>query len=136
VVGKHPEKLALCEKWQIKHRLLDEITPRADQDVVVDCTGSAAGLSLACGLVRPRGKIVLKTTVADQKNVDLAPIVINEIELIGSRCGPFPEALNLLAGGEVDVLSLISRRMPLSSGVEALRLAGQSDVIKVLLELD
>jgi len=136
VVGKHPEKLAKCEKWGVKHRLLEDIIPRADQDVVVDCTGSGDGLALAMKLVRPRGKIMLKTTVADQAGVDLSPIVIHEIELIGSRCGPFPDALALLADGSVDVIGLISRRVRLADGVEGFRLARQSDVIKVLIEFD
>lgn len=134
VVGKHPDKLALCEKWAVKHRLLDELSPRADQDIVVDATGSADGLRLAMQLVRPRGQIVLKTTVADQAGVDLSPLVINEVQLIGSRCGPFTEALDLLNAGSVDVLSLISRRLPLDRPEEAFTAARQADVVKVLLE--
>jgi threonine dehydrogenase-like Zn-dependent dehydrogenase len=137
VVGKHPEKLALCEKWGVKHRLLDEVGLRNDQDIVIDCTGSASGLKYAMQMVRPKGKIVLKTTVAPQSGqpmVDLAPLVIHEIEVIGSRCGPFPEALAALVDQKVDVLSLISRRCKLSDGVEAMKLARQPGVIKVLLE--
>lgn len=136
-VGKHPEKLALCEKWNVKHRLLTDVGLRGDQDIVIDCTGSASGLDVAMKMVRPRGTIVMKTTVSQasqQKPIDLSPLVIHEIKLVGSRCGPFPEALSALAVGKVDVLSLISRRVKLSAGVEALRLAKQSDVIKVLLE--
>ena len=135
VVGKHPEKLALCEKWGVKHRLLDDVGLRADQDVVVDCTGSPEGLTVAMQMVRPRGRLVMKTTVAPGgPPVDLSPIVINEIQLIGSRCGPFPDALAALVAEQVDVVSLISRRMKLSEGVEALKVARQKDVIKVLLE--
>jgi len=134
VIGKHPEKLARCEKWAIKHRLLEDLVPRADQDIVVDCTASASGLDLAMKLVRPRGRIVLKTTVADQSDVDLSPIVVNEIQVIGSRCGPFDEALAMLTEGQVDVLSLISRRLRLDNAVDALKLVQRNDVIKVLLE--
>ncbi len=137
VVGKHSAKLALCEKWGVKHRLLSEVGLRADQDIVVDCTGRAEGLQVALKMVRPRGKIVMKTTVAhrpDNPLMDLSPLVIHEIQLIGSRCGPFPEALNALATGKVDVISLISRRMKLADGVEALRTAARKDVVKVLLE--
>ena len=134
-VGKHPEKLMLCEKWSVKHRLLDEVGLRADQDIVVDCTGSPQGLATAMQMVRPRGKIVIKTTVApDQGTIDLSPLVINEIEVIGSRCGPFGEAIAALTDEKVDVLSLISRRMKLDDGIEALRVSNQPDVIKVLLE--
>jgi threonine dehydrogenase-like Zn-dependent dehydrogenase len=138
-VGKHPEKLALCERWGVKHRLLDDVGLRADQDIVVDCTGSASGLTTAMGMVRPRGKIVLKTTVAPAGSsssaaVDLSPLVINEIELIGSRCGPFPEALEAMAAEKVDVVSLISRRMKLADGIDALKAAKSKGTIKVLLE--
>ena len=140
-VGKHSEKLALCEKWGVKHRLVGDVGLRADQDIVVDCTGSPDGLVTAMQMVRPRGKIVLKTTVSPKAlkesqgpAVDLSPLVINEIQLIGSRCGPMAEALAALADGRVDVLSLISRRMKLSDGVDALRTATHSDVIKVLIE--
>lgn len=135
-VGKNSEKLTLCEKWGVKHRLLEDVGLRGDQDIVVDCTGSASGLETAMKMVRPRGKIVLKTTIAPgQGQVDLAPLVINEIQVIGSRCGPFPDALAALAAGQVDVLSLISRRAKLADGVEAMRTATRSDVIKVLMEL-
>ncbi|MBI1336061.1 MAG: alcohol dehydrogenase catalytic domain-containing protein [Phycisphaera sp.] len=138
-VGKHPEKLALCEKWGVKHRLLDDVGLRQDQDIVVDCTGSADGLRVAMQMVRPRGKIVLKTTVApapgsQSHGVDLSPLVIHEIQVIGSRCGPFDEALRAMSVGKIDVLSLISRRMKLAEGVEALKTANQPGVIKVLLE--
>lgn len=136
-VGKHADKLALCEKWGVKHRLLDDVGRRSDQDIVVDCTGSADGFTTAMQMVRPRGKIVLKTTVAPDpanKPVDLSPLVIHEIQVIGSRCGPFPEALAALSAQKVDVLSLISRRAKLADGVDAMRAAAQKDVIKVLLE--
>ncbi len=136
-VGKHNEKLLLCEKWGVKHRLLEDVGLRNDQDIVVDCTGSSSGLVAAMGMVRPRGTIVMKTTVApqaDKQPIDLSPLVVNEINLIGSRCGPFGEALNAMSGEKVDVLSLISRRMKLADGVDALKAAGQPGVIKVLLE--
>src|SRR3954451_16917378 len=84
VIGKHADKLNLCEKWQIRHRLLADIIPRHDQDVVVDCTGSAAGFELAMEMVRPRGTIVLKSTVAQGKPLNLAPLVIDEINVVGS----------------------------------------------------
>jgi len=134
-VGKHPDKLELCEKWDVKHRVLDDVGLRADQDIVVDCTGSPSGLTTAMQMVRPRGKIVLKTTVSPNgQAVDLSPLVIHEIELIGSRCGPFADALTALSEGKIDVLSLISRRMKLADGPEALKVAQQDNTIKVLLE--
>jgi threonine dehydrogenase-like Zn-dependent dehydrogenase len=136
IIGKHPEKLALCEKWQIRSRPLSDIVPRHDQDVVVDCTGSASGFEMAMQLVRPRGTIVLKSTVAGAKPMNLAPLVIDEIAVIGSRCGPFREAIRALAEKQIDVVSLIHRRMKLEQGVEAMQLAGRPGVLKVLLTME
>jgi len=135
MVGKHPDKLALCEKWSIRARLLADISPRHDQDVVVDCTGSANGFELAMQMVRPRGTIVLKSTVAAGKALNLAPLVIDEITVIGSRCGPFREAIRALAEKEIDVTSLIHRRMKLDQGVEAMALAATPGVLKVILTM-
>jgi threonine dehydrogenase-like Zn-dependent dehydrogenase len=136
VVGKHPAKMALCEKWSIRSRPLEDITPRHDQDVVVDCTGSAAGLEMALAMVRPRGTVVLKSTVAAGKALNLAPAVIDEITIVGSRCGPFREAIRALAEKSVDVTSLIHRRMKLEQGVEAMEIAARPGVLKVVLTLD
>jgi len=136
VIGKHPDKLALCEKWQIRARPLDDIIPRHDQDVVVDCTGSAAGLELAVQMVRPRGTVVLKSTFASGKPLNLAPVVVDEITIIGSRCGPFREAIRALSERQVDVTSLIYRRMRLEQGVEAMDLARRPGVLKIILTME
>lgn len=135
LIGKHPAKLALCERWSIRARNVDDIRPRRDQDIVVDCTGSPTGFELAMQLVRPRGIIVLKSTFAASKPINLAPLVVDEINVLGSRCGPFRQALSVLAANEVDVVSLISRRMKLEHGVEAMALAGRPGVMKVLLTM-
>jgi alcohol dehydrogenase len=135
VIGRHPSKLALCEKWSIRARPLADIVPRRDQDVVVDCTGSAAGFELALEMVRPRGTVVLKTTAAAGKPLNLAPVVIDEVNIVGSRCGPFREALRGLAEKRVDVASLIHRRMKLEQGIEAMDLAGRPGVLKVILSM-
>ena len=135
VIGKHPQKLALCEKWSIRSRPVDEILPRHDQDVVVDCTGSAAGFELALQMVRPRGTVVLKTTAAAGKPLNLAPLVVDEINVVGSRCGPFREAIRALAEKRIDVASLIHRRMKLEQGAEAIELAAKPGVLKVLLTI-
>jgi threonine dehydrogenase-like Zn-dependent dehydrogenase len=136
VIGKHASKLAMCEKWQIRARPVSEIIARHDQDVVVDCTGSAGGFELAMQMVRPRGTIVLKSTVAAGKPLNLAPVVVDEITVIGSRCGPFREALRALAEKSVDVVSLIGRRMKLEQGVEAMEHAARPGVLKVLLAIE
>jgi threonine dehydrogenase-like Zn-dependent dehydrogenase len=135
VIGKHPQKLGLCEKWSIKARAVADIVPRHDQDVVVDCTGSAAGIELALQMVRPRGIVVLKSTVAAGKPLNLAPVVIDEVQIIGSRCGPFREAIAALAAKRIDVVSLIHRRMKLEQGIEAMELAGRPGVLKVVLTM-
>jgi alcohol dehydrogenase len=136
VIGKHPDKLVLCEKWSIRGRLLADIAPRHDQDVVVDCTGSAAGLEMAMQMVRPRGTIVLKSTAAVGKPINFAPLVVDEIQIIGSRCGPFREALRCLTEKSVDVTSMIHRRMKLEQGVAALELSAQPGILKVLLSME
>ncbi len=134
VVGKHPAKLALCERWSIRSRLLDDIVPRHDQDVVVDCTGSAAGFETAMRMVRPRGTIILKSTVADGRPLNLASLVVDEVTVMGSRCGPFKEAIKALAEKSVDVVSLLTRRMKLEQGVEAMKAARTG--LKVVLTME
>ncbi len=135
VIGKHPEKLALVDALGIRTALLQDVEPTRGADVVVDCTGSESGLPTALRLVRPRGTIVLKTTVAGEQTLAWAPFVIDEITLIGSRCGPFDQALRALSEGLVDVEPLISQRYDLSRGVEALEHARTKPVLKVLLDV-
>ena len=105
-----------------------------DHDLVVDATGSAEGLSLALDLVRPRGSVVAKTTIAESHHLSLAPLVIDEITLIGSRCGPFEPALEALAEGRVSVGPLIEEVYPLARGLEGIEHAGRPGVLKILLE--
>ncbi len=136
VIGKHPEKLALLRSLGIATCLLSELAKERTADVVVDCTGSETGLPTALGLVRPRGTIVLKTTVAGTQQMPWAPIVIDEVTIIGSRCGPFDRALAALEAGRIDVLPLISKRFDLSRGVDALDAAKTPGVMKVLLDVE
>jgi threonine dehydrogenase-like Zn-dependent dehydrogenase len=133
VIGKHPEKLALLQDRGISTARVGEVAGDRSADVVVDCTGSDSGLPAALGLVRPRGTIVLKTTVAGTQTLAWAPFVIDEITLVGSRCGPFDRALVALERGEVDVRPLIQERLPIERGVEALELAKRR--LKVLVEV-
>jgi threonine dehydrogenase-like Zn-dependent dehydrogenase len=136
VVGKHREKLALLKgRRDIAIRLLSEIEPSHDHDLVVDCTGSPTGLPTALSLVRPRGTVVLKTTVAGEQTMAWAPIVIDEVTIVGSRCGPFDRALKALEAEEVDVRPLISARYNLSDGVAAIEHAQSKPALKVLLDV-
>lgn len=136
VVGKHRQKLALLDTMGLRTALLSDDLPSRAADIVVDCTGSDSGLPAALKLVRPRGTIVLKTTVAGTQTLAWAPFVIDEITLVGSRCGPFDRALHALEHGLVDVEPLIADRFNLSNGVLALERAQQKGVLKVLLEMD
>jgi len=136
VVGKHREKLGLLETMGLKTALLSDDLPKRAADIVVECTGSESGLPAALELVRPRGTIVLKTTVAGTQTLAWAPFVIDEITLVGSRCGPFDQALHALEQGLVDVEPLIADRFNLSNGVMALQRAQQKGVLKVLLEME
>jgi threonine dehydrogenase-like Zn-dependent dehydrogenase len=135
VVGKHRQKLDVLKSLGVATMLLADAPPGGNMDVVVDCTGSETGLPTALQLVRPRGTIVLKTTVAGTQNVALAQIVINEVTVVGSRCGPFDRALAALAEGRVRVAPLISQRFDLSQGIEALETARTQPVLKVLLDV-
>ncbi len=141
IVGKHEEKLSLAAQRGISTRLLRDIVgaqfiaPTSRVDLVVECTGSPQGLELAMRLVRARGTIILKSTVSDKSTLHLAPIVINEICLQGSRCGPFAPALRALSQHRVDVLPLISACYSLDDGLEAFERAGQPGVLKVLVKV-
>ncbi len=131
-LGKHAGKLALLKKAGVRTIQLNDWQPRRF-DVVVEATGSPAGLSLALGAVRPRGTLILKSTIAGNHEVSLATIVINEINVIGSRCGPFADALDALAAQQVSVTPLIEEVFPLTDGVAALQRASQPGVRKILL---
>jgi threonine dehydrogenase-like Zn-dependent dehydrogenase len=135
VVGKHPEKLALLDALGIETALIADRPLDRLADVVVDCTGSETGLPAALALVRPRGTIVLKTTVAGTQQMPWAQIVIDEVTIVGSRCGPFDRALEALAAGSVSVLPMISARFDLSLGLDALDEAKRPGVLKVLIDV-
>ena len=96
VIGKHADKLAVLEAFGIDTCLLTDRPSDRAADIVVDCTGSESGLPTALELVRPRGTIVLKTTIAGTQTLALAPVVVDEVTIVGSRCGPFDRALDAL----------------------------------------
>lgn len=135
VIGRNPKTLLFCEKKRIQSIAVDDLIPKNDRDVVVECTGSPAGLNIAMGLVRPRGIIVLKSTHAGDEPLNLAPIVVNEVTIIGSRCGPFPEAIDALARREIDVSSMVARAFRIDRGLEAFEAATSPNNIKVLLRI-
>jgi threonine dehydrogenase-like Zn-dependent dehydrogenase len=136
VVGKHRWKLDLLEAEGIETVMLGDVEhERRLADVVVDCTGSDGGFSIATQLVRPQGTIVLKTTVAGEQTLPMATLVIDEITVIGSRCGPFADAIEALRSGRVNVRPLISATRPIEEARQALDQAHRPEVLKVLLEV-
>jgi threonine dehydrogenase-like Zn-dependent dehydrogenase len=132
-VGKHPSHLAILAKRGIPTALV-EAWGKKKADLVVEATGSAAGFEAAVAATRPRGKLVLKSTVAGAHPRDLSALVVQEITVIGSRCGSFAPALRALAAGTVDVTPLIGGRVPLRDADRALELAAQPGVLKVLID--
>ncbi|GCL37546.1 putative dehydrogenase [Sphaerospermopsis reniformis] len=135
VVGRHKDKLANLENRGIKTGLVDDIKDRSF-DISVDCTGNPEGFATARRALRPRGKLVLKSTYAGDLSVDMSSLVVDEITLIGSRCGPFSPALELLAKNQIDVTYLIQADYPLSEGLAAFAKAQTKGVLKVLLEMN
>ncbi|MBI3798385.1 MAG: alcohol dehydrogenase catalytic domain-containing protein [Deltaproteobacteria bacterium] len=134
VVGKHQDKLAMLDKLGLYTVLLADWQLRK-ADLVVEATGSTAGLSLSLEAVRPRGTLVLKSTVAMPHSLSLAPLVINEVTVVGSRCGRFPPALQALKQRSVSVLPLIEQVYPLAEGLAAVERAAQPGARKVLLKV-
>jgi len=139
LVGGDPTRLTLAEKWGIRHRHTDDVGRRQDQDVVVDCTGSAAGLDLALRLVRPRGSVIIGATPAptawESGTLDMSLVARHEIEIVGARGGRVADGVAALAEGRFDVAGLITRRVKLSEGVAALRAAAEPGQIKVVIEV-
>ena len=135
LVGKHRAKLDLAGP-DITSVLLDQIANLGRPfDIVADCTGSETGFATALGLVRPGGTVVLKTTIAGEYTTNLAPVVIDEITVIGSRCGPFPRAIAALAVGEIDVTPLIGAEFSLNDAEAAFQAAAAKGARKVLLHV-
>jgi threonine dehydrogenase-like Zn-dependent dehydrogenase len=134
VVARHPHQCALLEQRGI--RLIDAAQVQSrGWDVVVEATGSPSGFDLAHRALRPRGTLVLKSTYRGEMQVNWSPFVVDEISIIGSRCGPFAPALRLLESRAVDPTVLIAQRFPLSEGLQAYAMAGQAGTLKVLLEM-
>ena len=134
VSGRHDDKLRLVRERGIS-TAAPEAIPAAAFDVAVECTGNHEGFGMAQRALRPRGTLVMKSTYADRLTLDASAVVVNELTLVGSRCGPFPKALALLAAGTVDVRPLVSARYPLERALEAFDHARRPGTLKVLLEV-
>ncbi len=136
LVGKHREKLDLVKERNVETVLLENTRKLNNNfDVVVEASGSESGFELALDLLKPRGKLVLKSTFQGAAKWSAWRVVVDEITVVGSRCGRFAPALELLKNKQVDVENLISEQLDLNRGVEAINRAGQKGVMKVLLSM-
>lgn len=135
LVGKHQNKLDIAKAQGVKTALLNDFKIEKIYDVVVEATGSVNGFETSLALTKPRGVLVLKSTVATGKELNLAPIVIDEITVLGSRCGQFPPALRLLESGKIDFSPLISGVYSMDDAKEAFEKNKEKDTLKVLLKM-
>jgi threonine dehydrogenase-like Zn-dependent dehydrogenase len=133
LAGHHEAHLALARPYGVVP-FLEKDLPPGDYAAVVEASGAPAGLNLALDRVRPRGVVILKSTYVERYPLDCASLVVPEVRLTGSRCGPFAPALRLLAQARLDPRPLIDRRFPLSQGLEALAWAQRPGVLKVILD--
>ena len=132
VVARHAPQRALLAAVGVRCAAAEALAPAA-ADVVVEATGTPDGFHLARRLVRPRGTIVLKSTYHGALTVDASALVVDEVTLVGSRCGPFAPALRHLAAGRVDPRPLVAARYPLAEAVAAFEHAARPGVLKVLV---
>lgn len=135
LIGKHADKLQLAAQAGLATLRLEQVDAARQFDYVVEASGAAAGLQLALALVKPRGAIILKSTFHGAVSLDTSRLVVDEISIIGSRCGRFDKALALLANGQVNVDALIAAEYPLVEGVAAMQHAARAGTLKVLLHL-
>ncbi len=135
LIGRHPEKMVIAGELGVKTMTADEVTPELNGsfDVVVEASGNESGFASAVDLVRPRGKIVLKSTFAGSPKWEAAKIVVNEITVVGSRCGRFAPAVGLLERREIPVKRMIEKVYPLDDAVAAMEHAGRKGTMKILL---
>ncbi len=137
LIGKHQSKLAIAARRDVETLRLAELKPTAHRtfDAAVEASGSPEGLETALSLLRPRGALVLKSTFHGTTELNFAPVVVDEIEVVGSRCGRFRPALELLREDRVDVESLITEEYPLGEGLRAIERAAAHGVLKVLIRM-
>lgn len=133
--GKHPDKLSILEARGIHTQLSSDWNGTRDYDVIVECTGSATGFDQARHMLRPRGTLVLKSAFEGMTTANLTAIVVDEITIIGSRCGPFDTALRMLESRQVDALPLIYARYSLDDALRAFNHARRKGTLKVLLDI-
>ena len=131
VIGKHPRKRSLLEAMGIKTA---DAVPAAKFDVAIDCSGNANGFAIARQALRPRGTLVMKSTYAGEMTINASSLVVDEITVVGSRCGPFQKAIDLLASRKIDVLNLVEATYPIDQAITAFGHARRSGALKVLVK--
>lgn len=134
LIGKHQNKLDIAKAQGVRTKLLSDLEIKKEYDVVIEATGSITGFETALNLTKPRGVLVLKSTVAASKEFNLAPIVIDEITVLGSRCGQFAPALRLLEKQAIDFKPMISAIYPADKAIEAFEKNKEKDTLKVLIK--
>ncbi len=135
LVGKHQNKLDIASAQGVKTQLLDEFIPQKIYDVVVEATGTASGFETSMALTKPRGVLVLKSTVASGKELNLAPIVIDEITVLGSRCGQFGPAIRLLKNHRIDFKPFITKTYSIDEAIEAFEANKSKESLKILIKI-
>ncbi len=135
-IGKHKEKLNITSNMKNKTKLLSDITKDdiKSYDIVVEATGSTGGFETSLSLVRPRGTLILKSTIAAKEGLNLASVVIDEINVIGSRCGRFEPVLRLMEKGKINTKPLITKILPFDKAMEGFELNRKKETIKILLK--
>ncbi len=134
--GRHKDKLRIAERAGVKTTLAGKRLPVAEYEWMVEATGSPEGLRQAIQMTRPRGTVFMKSTIHGTVSIDTAPVIVNEITLVGSRCGRFEPALDLLRSHAVNVVDMISETVPLSRAPRGFRDAARRGVLKVLLNAE
>jgi 2-desacetyl-2-hydroxyethyl bacteriochlorophyllide A dehydrogenase len=135
VVGHSHYKLAILRNWGIEAIETKDLAP-TQFDVVIEASGSSSGFSLATAVLKPRGTLILKSTYAGMLSLDMSPLVINEISLVGSRCGPFDPALACLKQGLIQVDDIVSAVFPFDKCLEAFEYATRPNKLKVLIDFN
>ena len=132
--GRHKSKLTNLEKFEIQTKIGIDDSDTQSYDLIVEATGSNSGFVDTMKLVKPRGTVILKSTIASRENLDLTPTVVNEITLVGSRCGLFKPAIDALATGIISVDSMMDSTFPLEKFSDAINHAKKPDTLKVFLK--
>lgn len=134
LVGKHEEKLQIAQKQGVKTALLSNIEIKKEWDFVVEATGSVTGFETSIALVKPRGTLVLKSTIVASKEFNFSSLVVDEVTIVGSRCGRFKPALRMLEQEKINLKPLISKIYPVEKVAEAFDANKRKDTVKILLK--